>query len=352
MATGQAQPDNEQAEAAARLRPAIHPTYARLLCAHLYREGFDTATVLAGTRLQWSRLASDQRFLSSAQMSRLVARAIQLTERPWLGIEVGHRTDLSVHGPLGYAAIAAPDLQSVIDVLSRFVGVRYDLIGVCLDTGRQACEISLVERVPLGGMREFVLSSIVATFMQLMNTVSAGRFVPKRIAWPQPRPDWAEEYERSLPAPIEFDAPRLAVTLPASVLNAPSMTADPHTYRSAVRDCEIQLRRQMAGGTLSQRVYELLLAREGSYPSLSVVADTVAMSPRTLIRHLKAEATSYQALLDEVRQELAAWYLLETDLPVARIAERAGYRDTSNFSRTVRRWFGTTPQVIRRQGRE
>jgi hypothetical protein len=65
---------------------------------------------------------------------------------------------------------------------------------------------------------------------------------------------------------------------------------------------------------------------------------------------LKAHGTSYQMLLDDVRQELAIWYLRQTDLSVEAIAERLGYSDTSNFSRTCKRWFGLTPRQIR-QGR-
>ena len=73
-------------------------------------------------------------------------------------------------------------------------------------------------------------------------------------------------------------------------------------------------------------------------------------SPRTLIRKLKAEDTRYQQLLDDVRSELAAWWLTETQLPIERIAEKLGYQDTSNFSRTFRRWFGMPPLAMRKEG--
>ena len=35
-------------------------------------------------------------------------------------------------------------------------------------------------------------------------------------------------------------------------------------------------------------------------------------------------------------------------LSVEAVAERLGYRDTSNFSRTFRRWLGMTPNAWRR----
>jgi AraC-like DNA-binding protein len=51
-----------------------------------------------------------------------------------------------------------------------------------------------------------------------------------------------------------------------------------------------------------------------------------------------------------VRSELAAWWLTETQLPIERIAEKLGYQDTSNFSRTFRRWFGMPPLAMRKEG--
>lgn len=73
------------------------------------------------------------------------------------------------------------------------------------------------------------------------------------------------------------------------------------------------------------------------------------MAPRTLIRHLQAEGVRYQSLLDEVRSDQACWLLSQTSHSIESIAERLGYQDTSNFSRTFRRWLGVTPRQFRQQ---
>jgi AraC-like DNA-binding protein len=56
-------------------------------------------------------------------------------------------------------------------------------------------------------------------------------------------------------------------------------------------------------------------------------------------------------LLDHHRNELARGLLESTDLAVERIAERLGYADPSNFSRTFRRWNGVNPREFRRSCR-
>ncbi len=66
------------------------------------------------------------------------------------------------------------------------------------------------------------------------------------------------------------------------------------------------------------------------------------MSPRTLRRHLGAEATSYQAVLDELRCDLAREYLA-TGLKPKEISHLLGYRHTNAFRLAFKAWTGQTP---------
>ena len=120
-----------------RLKPAIHPTYSRVLCAHLKQEGFSDADIFSGTRLAWQELLSEHRYLSLEQLSRLIRRAQQLTEEPWIGLKIGANTPVTAHGALGYAVVSAPDMRTLLSVVARFVGVRLQLIrSICLSTIR------------------------------------------------------------------------------------------------------------------------------------------------------------------------------------------------------------------------
>jgi AraC-like DNA-binding protein len=67
------------------------------------------------------------------------------------------------------------------------------------------------------------------------------------------------------------------------------------------------------------------------------------MSRRTLSRRLRAEGTTYEALLDEVRYEVACQLLGHTDMLVRGVAETLDYADSAAFTRAFCRWSGTTP---------
>jgi AraC-like DNA-binding protein len=67
------------------------------------------------------------------------------------------------------------------------------------------------------------------------------------------------------------------------------------------------------------------------------------MSARTLRRRLEEEGTTMQALLDDLRQELASRYLGERKLTQTEVALELGFADARAFRRAFKRWTGKTP---------
>jgi AraC-like DNA-binding protein len=82
---------------------------------------------------------------------------------------------------------------------------------------------------------------------------------------------------------------------------------------------------------------------------LEAAAQELDISPRTLIRRLKAKGLRYRDLADEARAKLVGWRLAHTSNPAEQIVVELGYGDPSNFSRTFRRWRGVTPSEFRRR---
>ena len=112
--------DGEKAPEASQLRPSLHPTYARLLAAELKRRGFSDDDIFEGTRLSWTQLLEEERLVNFEQFRRLARRGMELTGEGWLGLDVGRSTQISSHGPLGYAMVASPDVGHALDVAARY----------------------------------------------------------------------------------------------------------------------------------------------------------------------------------------------------------------------------------------
>ncbi len=79
------------------------------------------------------------------------------------------------------------------------------------------------------------------------------------------------------------------------------------------------------------------------------VAFALGISRSTLQRRLREDETSYQAVLDATRRDLAIRYLTKTALRADEIASVLAYRDANSFSRSFRRWMGLSPLAFRQQ---
>ncbi|MEM7798316.1 MAG: AraC family transcriptional regulator ligand-binding domain-containing protein [Chloroflexota bacterium] len=77
------------------------------------------------------------------------------------------------------------------------------------------------------------------------------------------------------------------------------------------------------------------------------VASRLAISPRTLQRHLRSEGTNFQQILDGLRENLARNYLAKSEYSSGQIAFLLGYEDPNSFFRAFRTWTGQTPDVVR-----
>jgi AraC-like DNA-binding protein len=128
------------------------------------------------------------------------------------------------------------------------------------------------------------------------------------------------------------------------VLNLPMASADPALKKYLEEQGRAVLETRPASTDLVGVVRQELVRRLGKTEAkVETVAEALNMSPRTLQRRLESERTSFQAVLDGVREQLAMSYLVNDSLTVSEIAYLLGYSELRAFDRAFRRWTGKTP---------
>src|SRR5690606_31337430 len=138
-----------------------------------------------------------------------------------------------------------------------------------------------------------------------------------------------------------FGAGETVVRLSRAALDVRLPASDGRLRVVLERAAATVLARVPPAPSLTTRLREILSEElRGGQPTLERAAKRLALSPRTLGRHLQAEGTSFQDQLAALRCELAREYLESQRLSVAEVAYMLGFSEPSGFIRAFKRWTG------------
>jgi AraC-like DNA-binding protein len=277
-----------------------------------------------------------------------------LSERPGydrFGVNLGRMAVHTQMGVLGWMLAQCPNMREGAEVLHRYGRLLSDVFTPRLaQEGPHAVWSQTLEPryVRLRQPQEWALTSAWNTLRVL-----TGVPWPAREAWVQhARPTGDDPLSELLGVTVRYAAPSGRLVFDAACLDAPIHTASPALKDYLERTARERLARLPGQGTgsLAERVQRYLtgvIAR--GVPTQAEVAKHLAISERTLQRRLADEDTTFAALLDVTRRELAVIYLEEKQLAVYEVALLLGYAEPSAFYRAFRRWTGVTPNAYRDQ---
>ena len=265
-----------------------------------------------------------------------------VAQKPSLGIALGTMIPASAHGAMGYAVVSSHTIGQALETLARFTPMRNRMfIYECTQLPNETV-LAIKPRIDLGPYREFCEIGTAVSVFKMIQSV-AGDAAASDMQFDA---RWTTALDLGVPMPVRLAQAVTALRVPAQIANLVSPTADAKLFANACRSCEEEFR--ILDGSIVQRLRTLMPDANQHWPSLMEAAAHFAMSSRTLMRRLSAEGSTYQALQDEVKSELACWYLTNTSLPISGIAEKLGFVDDTNFSRSFRRWKNTTPLDYRK----
>ncbi|MCE7796862.1 AraC family transcriptional regulator [Sphingobium sufflavum] len=158
-------------------------------------------------------------------------------------------------------------------------------------------------------------------------------------------------YRQYFGCEVLFDQQVNGIVFTEKDMAAPVVDSDAEQHAAAARHIEAAFPDTLA--PMHARVRGRLMRHLGlSDCGIGQIADALCLHPRTLHRRLQAEGKTFEEVKDEVRRDVAHYYLARTDMPVTRIAEKLGYAETSVLSRSCQRWFGASPRRLRAQVRD
>lgn len=160
-------------------------------------------------------------------------------------------------------------------------------------------------------------------------------------------------FETFFGGPVSFGASEDALILSHNVLDLPLPEGTPELAEHFENYAAALVQRIQPQASLVDSVrYALAEGLLNGQTSENEIACQLAMTSRTLHRHLADAGTSFRELLTNLRQQRAQSLLQDSRISIAEVAYLVGYAEPSSFYRAFRRWTGLTPIEWRKQAIE
>lgn len=356
--------------------PEVSAAIGSMIVHAAERRGVDGAELRRRSGFELTAVGPDVRIPLSVE-TRLWDEASSLSGDPIFGVYAAQSLLPGTFDVLDYAVRTAPTFRESIQRVIRYNRIVHDVAVWSLHErdGIGRIEHSLIQRpgspfrvapdntertqhtVGLGLVTqsrhaaEFTIASIATIGSQLCGVNIRPREVEFRHSTPSP--EVVTAHERFFGVRPSYGCRVNAFVLDTADLDRPILGADSALSRIIERHADALLAsRPEPAESTAARVRRLLaqtLAEDLQQAKLSAIAPRLHMSARSLQRRLTAEGVSFDALLEDVRRELALQYLRDHEVPIAEVAFLLGYSEPSAFHRAFKRWTGVTPAQVRSQ---
>jgi AraC-like DNA-binding protein len=307
----------------------------------LRRIGLDVDAILHRAKLPRSRFDGPRPEGTTAEFFALWRAVEAESKDPGLGLRIGVEVLPDEENVVSLAAMHSPTLGEGLQKLAlykRLVCPERITIDVADGEARLGFEWLLAADAPPAFLTDIIFSGIA----NLARCGTRTAIKPRRLEFMRRRDNEAL-LRRHFGCELCFDAPQDRLVFDEAALSLPMVHPNAQLLAVLLTGLDSAVARA-AHRTLADDVRRALgEAICGDRPAIAKIARSLGMSPRSMQRRLRAVGTSYQDLLDEVRQQSARRLLVRTDLSIGEVAFLLGFEEVNSFARAFHSWEGTTP---------
>jgi AraC-like DNA-binding protein len=295
------------------------------------------------TELTPALLADPDARISPAALRLAWHHAVRLTANPYLALHLATALPPGAFGIVEYVVRSAATAGDAIALGLRYLNIVDEVSRGEMVRGDHPDHVDLLVGADSPIPHEASLAAVVGQARML----AGDAFRPLAVDFAHRPPGEHAVYEAFFRCPVRFGAPHTRLVLSRASLDIPLATADPNLLPILLRAADALLARCATPSTTADEVRRVLAdALRTGEADVEHVAAHLGTTARSLQRRLKDEDTTFFAVRDELRRELASTYL-DGGLSITEISFLLGFSEASAFFRAFKRWTGTTPQASR-----
>lgn len=320
---------------------------ARSLLGLIDDRGLPPERLCRGLGFTYQDLQDREVLLSYHQTRSLILRAQSTLAEPALGLAAGARqTPVS----WGLAGLAMLTCETFGEAISYGLGHQNEagaMMHHLFEVHGRVMHIELTPRIYDLEIEPYLIEEAFASALSVSRYLVGTDLSPLRVEFAYSRPADVEPYTRFFRCPVHFNAGVNRLTLESRWMAMRLPGYDRITCGLLRRQLNSLLLQPLGRHELVESIATRLRVSTEEPPRQSDLARQVNLSERTLRRRLQAQSVGFRALRNDARFERAKDMLLNSQEPIADIAQAVGYADVRTFRRAFKRWSGQTPQAFR-----
>ncbi len=337
-------------------KSTVAPAFVHGMLAGMQRQGLDSAPLLRRCGID---LADTAKRIPLARYAELYNQVNLVLDDEAFGL-FSQPMRCGSFEFLCRACLSAPSLADALERAARFLRLILPDLTVSIRRQRAQAELIISEQRTLAPHcdapgRIFAFEWLLRLLHGLACWLAGRGLALDHVLFPYRRPAHVDDYALIFTADSRF-----APTLPAG-LGTLIARLQGNLLDLPIRRDEAALQRFLEGapGKISMlyrrdremviRVRDQLRAALPATPSQQDIAERLHLSSRTLHRRLAEEGSSFRAIRDALRRDLALTWLAKSEVPIAQVASDLGYAEPSAFYRAFIEWTGMAPAHYRRQ---
>jgi AraC-like DNA-binding protein len=321
-----------------------------LLAAYVKEQGHDSSPVLQVPGIRGRDLKDPDVRITEDASREAWRLAMTITGDEAIGLHMAQWLPRGSLDLVEYAFRTSATLGDGLDRLARYGRLINDRLSVQIVRKGPGVTfmVGVADGRPLHPQR---VELTMALALRLAREAASLHLVPVEVQFTHAAPADLTEHREFFRAPVHFSTGVSAMVFSDKDGARTLQAADAPLAAVIQRRLDKALDKldRSADASIAARVRGLLMDGMGHQKrSVTTVGREMGLSARTLSRRLVEEGTSFRAIQDEVRHQLALALLADNSVSIAEIAFFLGYAEPAPFHRSFRRWTGTTPQLHRR----
>ena len=281
------------------------------------------------------------------KVARLLQESANRSGNESFGLCMASSRLLSNLGPVGLLIRDQQTLRDSLNLLVRYLATLNSALSLVIEEAGDT--VVLRERLLSGRAGEPTRQRVelaMGVMVRVIRQLIGRDWQPQRVYFEHAAPQDGRMHARMFGLRVAFNQEFNGIVCTKADLDTRNEFADPAMIRYAQKLLDFAPPMHEADILDDVRRTILLLLPSGRC-TIEQVSEHMGVMPRTIQRRLTEQGQTFSCAMNDIRQQLALRYVLESKRSLTEIAELLGFTAASSFSRWYQNQFGCSAKASR-----